>query len=152
MRITEGDNNLSQVLIIFLGVIQIIATFVGGKLMDKWPKRNFLFGGEACMVFILALIFIFQKNTALVVILIFLHSVSYSFSIGQLLLFYAAKMLDTTGYVSMANWFATFLVAISAEFMMRILGIGTTCLIFSLILSICLSILLKTLPTDKQLL
>jgi predicted MFS family arabinose efflux permease len=45
MRITEGNNNLSQMLIILLGVIQIISTFIGGKLMDKWPKRNFLFGG-----------------------------------------------------------------------------------------------------------
>jgi hypothetical protein len=43
-----------------------------------------------------------------------MHSIAYSFSIGQLLLFYAAKMLDSTGYVVMANWFATFLVAISA--------------------------------------
>jgi hypothetical protein len=66
------------------------------------------------MVVILTLIFIFRNNTTLVVSLIFLHSIAYSFSIGQLLLFYAAKMLDSTGYVSMANWFATFLVAISA--------------------------------------
>ena len=149
MRITEGNNNLSQMLIILLGVIQIISTFIGGKLMDKWPKRNFLFGGQACMVVILTLIFIFRNNTTLVVSLIFLHSIAYSFSIGQLLLFYAAKMLDSTGYVSMANWFATFLVAISAQFMMKILGIGLMCLVFSILLSICLTILLKTLPTDQ---
>jgi hypothetical protein len=67
------------------------------------------------MVFILAFIFIFNQNIGLVVTLIFMHSIAYSFSIGQLLLFYAAKMLDSTGYVVMANWFATFLVAISAE-------------------------------------
>lgn len=82
--------------------------------MDKYSKRYFLFIGEICLVFILAFIWIFNNNTKLVVILIFLHTIAYSFSIGQLLLFYASKMLDSTGYVVMANWFATFLVAISA--------------------------------------
>jgi predicted MFS family arabinose efflux permease len=114
MRITDNNNNLSQLIIIFLGIVQIIATFIGGKMMDKWSKRYFLFVGEICMVFILAFIFIFNQNIGLVVTLIFMHSIAYSFSIGQLLLFYAAKMLDSTGYVVMANWFATFLVAISA--------------------------------------
>lgn len=97
-----------------MGIIQILATFIGGKLMDKYSKRYFLFIGEICLVFILAFIWIFNNNTKLVVILIFLHTIAYSFSIGQLLLFYASKMLDSTGYVVMANWFATFLVAISA--------------------------------------
>ena len=92
----------------------IVSTCIGGKLMDKWSKRTFLFVGEISMVLILLLIFLLEKNTTLVVILIFLHTVAYSLSIGQLLLFYAAKMLDSTGYVVMANWFATFLVALSA--------------------------------------
>jgi predicted MFS family arabinose efflux permease len=45
MRITNNNNNLSQLIIIFLGIIQIIATFIGGRMMDKWSKRNFLFAG-----------------------------------------------------------------------------------------------------------
>lgn len=114
MRITDNNNDLSQVIIILLGVLMIVSTFIGGKLMDKWSKRTFLFVGEISMVLILLLIFLLEKNTTLVVILIFLHTVAYSLSIGQLLLFYAAKMLDSTGYVVMANWFATFLVALSA--------------------------------------
>jgi hypothetical protein len=101
------------------------------------------------MVFILLFIYIFNQNLPLVVILIFMHTIAYSFSIGQLLLFYAAKMLDSTGYVVMANWFATFLVAISAEFMMKILGIGTMCLVFCVLLTICLLVLGNKLPTDQ---
>lgn len=114
MRITDNNNNLSQLITIFLGVVMIVSTFTGGKLMDKWSKRHFLFIGEICMVFLLVFIYIFERYIGLVVTLIFLHTIAYSFSIGQLLLFYAAKMLDSTGYVSMVNWFATFLIAISA--------------------------------------
>jgi len=152
MRITDNNNNLSQISIILFGVVQILATLIGGKLMDKHSKKKFLFGGEVAMVVILACIFFFNSNTPVVVTLIFMHSIAYSFSIGQLLLFYAAKMLDSTGYVVMVNWFATFLVALSAEFMMKWLGIGKMCLVFCVILSTCLVILGKSLPSDQELL
>lgn len=45
MRITNNNNDLSQLLIIFLGIVQIVATLIGGKLMDKFPKKQFLIGG-----------------------------------------------------------------------------------------------------------
>lgn len=45
MRITDNNNSLSQFLIIVLGVIQIIATLIGGSLMDKYSKRAFLLFG-----------------------------------------------------------------------------------------------------------
>lgn len=66
------------------------------------------------MVFILLGIFLFNQNIPLVVTLIFMHTIAYSFSIGQLMLYYANKMLDTNGGIVMFNWFATFLVAITA--------------------------------------
>lgn len=152
MRITNNDNSMSQAIIMLLGLVQIVATLVGGRLMDRYPKRHFLFAGEASMVVILLGIFLFSGSTSLVVALIFLHTVAYSFSIGQLLLFYASKMLDSTGYVVMVNWFATFLVALSAEFMMNNLGIGRMCGIFCLILTACLALLARDLPSDQDLL
>ena len=150
MRITKENNNLSQLLIIFLGVVQIFATLLGGSLMDKYPKRPFLMGGEACMVVCLFSIFLFSHVEGLVIFLIFIHTIAYSFSVGQLLMYYAAKMLDNTGYVVMMNWFVTFLVALSAEFMMKNLGIGKMCLLFCCFLSGCLAILIKTIPDDSE--
>lgn len=152
MRITDNNNNLSQISIILFGVVQILATLIGGKLMDKHSKKRFLLVGEIAMVLILGCIYLLNENTGMVVTLIFMHSIAYSFSIGQLLLFYAAKMLDNTGYVVMVNWFATFLVALFAEFMMKWLGIGKMCLVFCVILSICLMVLGKNLPSDQELL
>lgn len=114
MRITNDNNNLSQFLIILLGVVQIFATLVGGSLMDRYPKRPFLLGGELCMVVCLLAIFTFSQFETLVIFLIFLHTIAYSFSVGQLLMYYAAKMLDNTGYVIMMNWFLAFLIALSA--------------------------------------
>lgn len=149
MRITNENNNLSQLLIIFLGVVQILATLLGGSLMDKYPKRPFLLGGEGCMVVCLLSIFLFSHVEGFVIVLIFIHTIAYSFSVGQLLMYYAAKMLDNTGYVVMMNWFVTFLVALTAEFMMKNLGIGKMCLLFCGLLSACLLILLKTIPHDS---
>ena len=114
MRITSQDNNLSQMLIIFLGVVQIGATLAGGALMDRYPKRFFLIWGELAMALCLLGIFFSSSKEILVIFLIFLHTVAYSFSVGQLLMYYAAKLLDNTGPVIMVNWLLTFLVALSA--------------------------------------
>lgn len=59
MRVTNDNNNLSQLIMIFLGIIQIIATLIAGKLMDKFPKKYFLVGGILTMVLSLFLIFMF---------------------------------------------------------------------------------------------
>ena len=48
------------------------------------------------------------------------------------------------------NWLFTFFVAISAEFMMKGLGIGKMCMIFGLCLSGCLAILIKGIPDESQ--
>ena len=45
MRVTGGNNDVSQVIMIFLGFVQITATLLSGKLMDKFPKKYFLIGG-----------------------------------------------------------------------------------------------------------
>ena len=45
MRVTDNNNELSQVIMIFLGFVQITATLLSGKLMDKFPKKYFLMGG-----------------------------------------------------------------------------------------------------------
>ena len=150
MRITSENNNLSQLLIIFLGIVQIIATLAGGSLMDRYPKKPFLIGGEVCMAVCLGLIFLLSSYEYLVIVLIFVHTIAYSFSIGQLLMYYAAKMLDNTGYVVMVNWFVTFLVALSAEFLMKELGIGKMCLLFCALLSLCLVLLVTKVPGEDE--
>lgn len=62
MRVTDNNNNLSQVIMIFLGFVQIIATLGSGRLMDRFPKKYFLVGGELAMVASLLCIFIFSSS------------------------------------------------------------------------------------------
>ena len=45
------------------------------------------------MVFCLVLIFIFSTSELAIITFVFLHTIAYSFSIGQLLMYYAAKLL-----------------------------------------------------------
>ena len=62
MQITHDNNDLSQLLVIVLGVVQIGATFLGGSLMDKYSKRAFLLFGELAMALILFTIFIIDRE------------------------------------------------------------------------------------------
>ena len=43
-----------------------------------------------------------------------MHTIAYSLSLGQLLMYYAAKMLENTSNVIMLNWALTFVVAMTA--------------------------------------
>ena len=114
MRVTNDNNNLSQVIMIFLGFVQIIATLISGKLMDKFPKKIFLIGGQLTMMTCLFLIFQFDNSELAIIVLVFMHTIAYSFSVGQLLMYYAAKLLENTGKVILVNWLFTFFVALSA--------------------------------------
>lgn len=62
MRITDNNDSLSQFIIILLGIVQIVSTFVGGTLMDKYSKRAFLLFGELAMAIFLFSIFFFSAT------------------------------------------------------------------------------------------
>lgn len=149
MRVTDENNNLSQLIMIGLGVVQIVSTYAGGWLMDKFPKKTFLIGGEGAMAICLFCIFMSGSEGA-IILLVFIHTIAYSFSIGQLLMYYPVKMLPNTGMVILVNWFFTFVVALTAEFMMKGLGIGNMCLLFFVLLSLCLAVLVKGIPEEKS--
>ena len=149
MRVTDENNNLSQLIMIGLGVVQIVSTYAGGWLMDKFPKKTFLIGGEGAMAICLFCIFMSSSEGA-IILLVFIHTIAYSFSIGQLLMYYPVKMLPSTGVVILVNWFFTFVVALTAEFMMKGLGIGNMCLLFFVLLSLCLVVLVKGIPEEKS--
>ena len=78
-----------------------------------------------------------------------MHTIAYSFSIGQLLMYYGAKMLENTSPVIFVNWLLTFVVAICADFMMSGLGIAKTCLIFGIMVMVCLSYLWMKIPDES---
>jgi MFS family permease len=149
MRVTDENNNLSQLIMIGLGVVQIVSTYAGGWLMDKFPKKTFLIGGEGAMAVCLFCIFM-SSSEGVIILLVFIHTIAYSFSIGQLLMYYPVKMLPSTGVVILVNWFFTFIVALTAEFMMKGLGIGNMCLLFFVLLSLCLVVLVKGIPEEKS--
>ena len=60
MRITDGDADLSQILIVLLGLAQTIAAWSGGIVTDKFSKKYCLIIGELIMVLVLGGIFVFS--------------------------------------------------------------------------------------------
>jgi hypothetical protein len=100
------------------------------------------------MVLCLLAIYKLEQYEVMVILLIFCHTIAYSFSVGPLLMYYSAKMLKNTGYVVMTNWIATFFVAMTAEFMISELGIGKMCFTYAVMLIACLGFLFKGIPNN----
>jgi len=84
----------------------------------------------------------------MVILLIFVHTISYRFSVGPLYNYYASKMLRKTSTITITNWIMSFIVALSSQFMIEILGIGNMCIIYCVMLTICVLILIKGIPGE----
>lgn len=146
LKITNENDTLSQMLVLFLGIVQMIASFSGGIMMDRGNKKTFLIIGEILMALCLFAIYKLEHVDIMVILLVFCHIIAYSFSVGPLHMYYASKMLKNPGYLSVTNWTASFLVALFAKFMISDLGIGNMSLFFSVCLTLCISILIVAIP------
>jgi len=44
-KITNDNEELTQMITVFLGILQIVSSFVGGQMMDNRSKKMFLIVG-----------------------------------------------------------------------------------------------------------
>lgn len=82
----------------------------------------------------------------MVILLVFVHTISYRFSVGPLYNYYASKMLRKTSTITITNWSMSFVVALISQFMMEYLGIGNMCMTYCIVLSLCLLVLINGVP------
>lgn len=134
-------------IITFLGILQIISSFIGGKMMDNRSKKMFLIMGELIMAVCLYAIYKLEKVNIMVILLIFVHTIAYRFSVGPLYNYYASKMLKKTSTITIINWSMSFIVALISQFMMEKLGIGNMCISYCVVLSFCLAVIIKGVPS-----
>lgn len=135
-------------IITFLGILQIISSFVGGQMMDNRSKKMFLIVGELIMAICLYAIYKLEKVYVMVILLIFVHTIAYRFSVGPLYNYYASKMLKKTSTITITNWSMSFVVALISQFMMENLGIGNMCISYCVVLSCCIAVLIKGVPSE----
>jgi hypothetical protein len=45
MKITNDDTNLCQMLVLLLGIVQFVSSFIGGMMIDQANKKYFLISG-----------------------------------------------------------------------------------------------------------
>ena len=133
-------------IIVFLGIIQIVSSFVGGQMMDNRSKKMFLIVGECIMAICLYAIYKLEKVEVMVILLIFVHRISYRFSVGPLYNYYASKMLKKTSTITIINWSMSFIVALISQFMIEQLGIGNMCMSYCVVLTFCILVLIKGVP------
>jgi predicted MFS family arabinose efflux permease len=114
MKITDKNKNLCQMLVLLLGIAQFVSSFIGGMMIDQTNKKYFLLSGEFLMACCLYSIFRLEQYEVMVILLIFCHTIVYSFGVGQLLVYYGGIMIKNTSIIVLTNWIATFLVALCA--------------------------------------
>jgi hypothetical protein len=84
-------------------------------------------------------------------VLIFLHIVGFSISLGPVSFIYAAEIMENLSFLIVVNWLLTILVSFSSEIMIKTYGIGKVFLFYGLSTLLCLVYLCKNMLESKGL-
>lgn len=97
-KITEGDTEQSQLLVIILALTQVIATLISSRFVDRLGRKSLILGGQIFIAACLLAIFIFDEllsqtmgaGTAnvFIILLIFLHLIGNNMTVGPCCIIY----------------------------------------------------------------
>lgn len=92
-KVTEGKEEYSQVLIIQLSLLQVVATLISTEIVDTIGRKRMLLTGQSLVGVILFSIFVFDTiggkvGEFAVLILIFLHILVMNMTLGSVCIVY----------------------------------------------------------------
>ena len=139
----------------YLGLLQVFVTFISGFMINSCGRRTLTLYGSSIIVFSLVTAFILdaliESSEKMVIMLIFLHIIGFSISLGPISFIYAAEIMENLGFVVVVNWVFTILVSLFSEIMINSFGIGKVFLFYGLSTLACLLYMQKFMVESKGL-
>ena len=83
------------------------------------------------------------------VVMIFLHVVGFSLSLGPVTFIYVAEIMEDISFILSVNWILTILVSLFSELMIAYLGIGRVFLFYGLCSLACLVYMYRFMVESK---
>jgi MFS family permease len=146
--VTDHNEELSKMLMLFLAFGQLLAAMMSGKLLNKYPRKTIFLIGQEVIIIILFLCFFFDMPNHFLSpgirhfcmgILINLHVVIFNLTLGPICIFYCSEILSDLKYVILTLKILSMFFALTSDIMIHKLGIGTMFMIFGVIsLVVCL--------------
>jgi hypothetical protein len=127
-EVTEGDAKLSQRLMVGLSLCQAAASLICSLFVDYFGRKYLILRGQRALILILFSIFIVdnlqeyldaQVLHLLIIALLYLHVITFNFSLGPICIIYSAELVPDMAPIIVALRFATFLVALSTNYIIH---------------------------------
>lgn len=139
-KITDGDLAQAQLLIVIMSGVQVCATFISSRIVDRLGRKDLIITGQAILLGILLAIFIFDKvireyvdasvSNYGIIGLIFTHLLVMNMTLGPCCVVYCAEIVaDITWMIILLKGLAL-LIALTTEYLIEYVGIGFMFLIF----------------------
>ena len=94
----------------------MIVTLFSGVLINKSGRRTLMLIGQSMVVGSLFLAFFGEmfKSENMVVVMVFVHIVGFSISLGPISMLYAAELMDNLTLVGTIIWVLTLIVSMTS--------------------------------------
>ena len=148
----------AMVVTIWLGVLNVIATIFSMWLLDKKGRRPLLLSGIAAMVIgLLALSasLLFHVHGLLPILSVMLYVAGFAIGLGPVTFLVIAEIFPLLvrgkimGLCLLCNWFTNFLLTLFFLWIVKVLGMGYTFMIFAVISALSFIFLKRYLPETK---
>lgn len=128
-----------------LALTQTFASLICSFLVDLFGRKYLILKGQKILIMILFSIFVVDNMQEyissqflhiLIVVLLYLHIITFNFSLGPVGIIYAAQLVPNLTPIIVTLRFATFLVALSTNYIIHEFGIGQLFLMFGVLSTI----------------
>ena len=155
-EISEGDTSYAVRMSFYMGLFQILITFISAIVVDKFGRRSLILIGEILIIFaLLGGFYMLDYDAAskwdpnYATYAIFLHIAGFSISLGPITFIYISEILDDISPYMVIIWIETVLVAMGSNLLVAKYGVGRVFLGFGIISIICLCYFFPTLLETK---
>jgi len=153
LEIEHGNESEANFMSFELGILQVVMTIVSGVLLDNFGRRCLMLFGHTIIVGSLLMGYWFAEqkdiSPSLIVLIVFSHIIGFSLSMGPIALLYIAEILENISPMVMLLWFETILVAMFSDYMITLMGLSHTFLLYAIISACCLLYLCVNMKETK---
>jgi MFS family permease len=157
-EVTGGDVRLAQELMLGLAFCQGASSLICSRFVDLFGRKFLLMKGQQILIGILLAIFVVDNLgdemgipglSYLTVMLIYAHVIIFNFSLGPVAVIYAAELVPNMTPMIVSLRTATFMVALSTNYIIHEFGIGQLFLLFGVLTAVAHTFLQRRLRETK---
>jgi MFS transporter, SP family, xylose:H+ symportor len=134
LTIEEGDKSEADISVMMLGFFQVLITVTSGFFINRFGRRPMMLVGMGVLTVALIIGFFvtqfIEEHERITVLVVFLHVLGYSVSLGPICMMYAVEALEDISIVIIVNWGLYSFITLAGDYLIESIGLPVLFLTF----------------------